>query len=264
MSTTKSSQSQNVNPRVELIYAGDCPNVEATRKALHRPRLSRGASFRPAGQRADRGGSAPRCCAWTSASRQGCSGPLWTPGGWLTTTPPPLGIHLATVWADRAGANRSSCPRIGLPLAAPGAFGDGASAAGAAAGFAISLWHPLLRIAGFSLGLGFYRPYFPWRRAVKAETSCTAGSQQRPNGRLALWIATARVIIFAGFPDYGAPRMRASAMHDITVTNPDSPANQPAAASVGNPAKRPAKAACRSVRYTYIGYSSNIRWFAVQ
>ncbi|MCL5769965.1 MAG: hypothetical protein M1588_01425 [Planctomycetes bacterium] len=58
--------------------------------------------------------------------------------------------------------------------------------------------------------------------------------------------------------------MRASAMHDITVTNPDSPANQPAAASVGNPAKRPAKAACRSVRYTYIGYSSNIRWFAVQ
>ncbi len=40
------------------------------------PRLFRGASFRPAGQRAGRGGTASRCCAWASASRQGRSGPL--------------------------------------------------------------------------------------------------------------------------------------------------------------------------------------------
>ncbi len=42
MSTTKSSQSENVNPRVELSYAGDCPNVEATRKALHQSLVTPG------------------------------------------------------------------------------------------------------------------------------------------------------------------------------------------------------------------------------
>jgi copper chaperone CopZ len=130
------------------------------------------------------------CCATPAGATPASATPGGTRGG----------IWRGGAVAIGAAILASACCWLPLVLLAVGA-----SAAGAAASVIASLRYPLLALAAITLGIGFYRVYF--RRSVNAQGAacCDTGSPSRaPSGRLALWIATVLVILFAGFPYYGA------------------------------------------------------------
>ena len=191
----------------------------------------------------------------TITSAQDCCEKPAQPGPTdISGNAPPGGLWRTGLVAMGAAILASACCWLPVLLLAVGA-----SAAGAAANVIASLRYPLLGIAAIALGLAFYRAYFRRRTGTAAAVCCSAsGPTRRAGGRLALWASTVLVILFAAFPYYGAPLIRAvsggGASHAATTTaTPHTPAPAASYVSAGKVAKTDAAAAWHTYNYQVKG-----------